>query len=53
MVSIEALKKQKCFGQLFSNVFAVEEELQNSLIPLKPCHSPIEELIFNQQQSLI
>jgi len=42
-------EKAKILGNLFSVVFTVEKELNNSSIPFKPCHYPITQLVFNKQ----
>ena len=41
--------KAEELGKFFSSVFTVEQEQSSSSLPVKPCHSPIRELVFNEQ----
>jgi len=41
--------KAEDLGKFFSSVFTVEQEQSSSFLPVKPCHSPIKELVFNEQ----
>jgi len=41
------IEKAEVLGKFFSSVFTVEEE-QSRLSPVKPCHSPIRQLVFNE-----
>jgi len=41
--------KAEELGKFFSNVFTVEQEQSSSSLPVKPCHSPIRELVFNDK----
>jgi len=40
------------WGKFFSSVFTVEEEQSRLSLPVKPCHSPISQLVFNEQSIL-
>ena len=42
-------EKAEVLGDFFSSLFTVEKELNSSSIPFEPCHSPIKQLIFNEQ----
>jgi len=46
MVSSNKDKAEE-LGKFFSSVFTVEQG--SSSLPVKPCHSPIRELVFNEQ----
>jgi len=46
------IDKAEEFGKFFSSVFTVEQEQSSSSLPVKPCHSPIRELVFNEQTIL-
>jgi len=43
------VEKAEVLGKFFSSVFTVEEEQSSSSLPIKPCHSPIRQLVFNEQ----
>jgi len=43
------VEKAEVLGKFFSSVFTVEEEQSSSSLPVKPCHSPIRQLVFNEQ----
>jgi len=48
MVSSNKDKAEE-LGKFFLSVFTVEQEQSSSSLPVKPCHSPIRELVFNEQ----
>ena len=43
------VEKAEVLGKFFSSVFTVEEEQSSLSLPVKPCHSPIRQLVFNEQ----
>jgi len=45
-------EKAEVLGNFFSSVFTVENEMSSRSIPFAPCHSPIKQLVFNEQMIL-
>jgi len=46
------IEKAEVLCKFFSSVFTVEEEQSRLSLPVKPCHSPIRQLVFNEQSIL-
>ena len=43
------IEKPEVLRDFSTSVFTVEKQLNSSSIPFEPCHSPIKQLIFNEQ----
>jgi len=43
------MEKAEVLGNFISRVFTVEEEQSSSSLPLKHCHFPMNQLVFNEQ----